>query len=191
MDLIDVSRALAPGMTVYSSEEAFSRALTHSVSRDGYNLSLLKLGAHTGTHVDAPLHFIEGGPGIETMPLNLMMGEALLSVVHDGSAFEDVPEGTVRLILKSGRFSGLTPLQAAILIRKGVRLLGTDRLSVAPGDNEPEIHRLLMESGVWMVENLALEPLTPGRYEFYVFALLIPGSEAAPARAVCRRMDFA
>ena len=189
MKLFDITRPLTNGMRVYSQPESFALTRTHEADRDGYNLSLLKMGAHCGTHIDAPAHFLEGGKTIEQIPLHLLRGEARVITVSDDSTFEDVPQGTVRLLMRAHAFHGLTQAQAHTLIGKGVQLLGTDGLSCAPEYNESAIHKLLLGRGVWLLENLTLESVADGRYQLTCLPLNIPGCEAAPARAVLEGMD--
>lgn len=182
----DITRTLSPDLPAYTDEERFSLRRTQLIERDDYNLSLLSMGAHCGTHMDAPAHFLPGGVPIECVPLEILVGNAAVIEITDRSLLEDLPD-TPRLLLRSRDFSGLTPGQAQRIVRAGVRLLGTDRLSVAPPDDEARIHRLLLSQGVWLLENLALEDVPDGAYQLCALPLKIADCEGAPARALLGR----
>src|SRR6058998_1865367 len=92
MRIYDISVAIAPGETpVFPGDPGIEVASFHAIARgDAANVSKLSFGAHTGTHVDAPAHFIEGAPGVRSLPLDALMGEALVVEVHaDVRAIEE------------------------------------------------------------------------------------------------------
>lgn len=213
--ILDITRPMFPGMGVYSPEEGFSRDQTMTLERDGYRLSYLHMGAHCGTHMDAPAHFLPHGAAIDQVPLDLLTGPALVVRAQDldplldqalavgpSSALSPNRSGGVapdqakspplercplapRLLIRGqGGFSGLTLSQARRLAEAGVRLLGTELLSVAQGEDTAPVHRLLLEAGVWLVESLDLSGVQPGRYRLTCLPLRVVGAEGAPARAI-------
>jgi arylformamidase len=200
MAIIDISVPVRPGMIVWDDEAAPVVERVSSIAGgDGYNLSRLVLGAHTGTHVDAPLHFIEGGASVEHLPLEALIGPALIvdarSVAEeiDAETVErEVVTGTERVIFATRNsqlwdrdgftndFVGVSPAAAALLVERGVRLVGIDYLSVGA----PETHRKLLSDGVVLLEGLDLRGVEAGDYRLVCLPLDIVGSDGAPARAV-------
>ncbi|MEO6206874.1 MAG: cyclase family protein [Candidatus Limnocylindrales bacterium] len=206
---IDVSVPIRPGMATFDGDPAVHLVRTASLAAgDVCNVSRLDFGVHSGTHVDAPVHFIDGAAGIETISLDTLMGPALVVDATgidgqiDRAAVEAlrIPAGTERVLFRSGNsafwtewsfqptFLGLTADGAAALIAQGVRLVGNDYLSIAPFGRPTETHRMLLQAGVVIVEGLDLSRVTPGAYEFVCLPLLIPGSDGGPARAMVRRL---
>lgn len=185
-DWIDITKPLVAGMPVYSGHEQFRAEQLQTVAEHGYNLSKFSMGSHCGTHMDSPAHFVAGGLTIEAAPLDLLVGPARVVTVRPGEDFAAVPQGTRRLIMRA-EFPGLTPEQARTLYDRGVRLLGTTSMSIAPADNEAEIHRLFLANGAWILENVTLEGVADGEYELVCLPLKLQGLEGAPARALLRR----
>ena len=168
-------------MQVYAPEEGFYRDQAMTIVKDGCNLSYLHMGAHCGTHMDAPAHFLEGGRTVDQAPLDILIGQAW---VVAADKWDQAPP-CERLLLKSvPGFTGLSPGQALTLTGRGLRLLGTELLSVAGGENTAPVHKLLLGAGVWLVETLDLKDVPPGRYWLYCLPLKVVGAEGAPARAI-------
>jgi len=188
MKFIDITRPVEMGMGVYSADEGFSAAWQKKLPGDGYNLSRFSMGAHCGTHLDAPKHFLDGGQTVERAPLELLNGPALVLGVENGFRPESVPAGTERLLLK-GAFSGLSREDAEALIARGVKLVGTSMLSIGRPESESESHVALLGGGAWILENLRLEGVDGGWYEMMCLPLPLVGLEASPARAVLMRGD--
>jgi arylformamidase len=206
-DWIDVSMPLGEGMVCWPGDPGFRlRRVARISAGRGYNLSRLEMSAHSGTHVDAPLHFLEQGEGIDRMPPELMAGGARVILVSDPESVKpaDLEHHGIRrgerLLLKT-RNSGLPwtggPFRedfvylstdaAAYLAGAGVGLVGIDYLSVGGyGKNEAEAHRLLLSAGVWVVEGLVLDRVPAGRCELLCLPLRLPGGDGAPARALVR-----
>jgi arylformamidase len=168
MEIFDVSIPVRSGMPVYPGDpEVRLERVSESPA-----VSRLDFGVHTGTHVDAPLHFIEGGAGTEELRLELLVGPC---EVVDGAGLAE------RVLIKGA--SALDGGTARELVDQGVRLVGVDRMSV--GDEEA--HRVLLGAGVVVVECLDLGGVEPGSYELYCLPLRLVGSDGAPARAILVR----
>lgn len=187
--MIDISRRIEPGMVIYPGDPPLAMELALSRDRgDVANVTRLALGTHTGTHVDAPAHFLDGGAGVEALPLAALIGPA--SVVDAGAPIGaldaaalgalGLPEGTERVLLKRAPDGGLAGDAARLLVTRGIRLVGVDCLTI--GDEEA--HRALLEAGVVIVEGLDLTLAAPGPWRLVCLPLLIPGADGAPARAV-------
>ncbi|MGD0273394.1 MAG: cyclase family protein [Gaiellaceae bacterium] len=202
MAIIDISVPVRPGMIVWGDDPAPTVARVSSIAGgDGYNLSRLVLGVHTGTHVDAPLHFIEGGASAERLPLEALIGPALVvdaraaaKEIDAETVAREVAAGTERVIFATRNselwdedgftsdFVGVSPAAASLLVERGARLVGIDYLSVG----SPETHRTLLSDGVVLLEGLDLRGVEAGAYRLACLPLDIVGSDGAPARAVLR-----
>ena len=201
MELIDITVPIRDGMFVYDGDPTVTLTRVKSIE-DGQvaNISRLDFGVHSGTHIDAPLHFIEGGPAAEQLPLEPLLGEAHVvdatgvTGVLDADALRtlDLPDGAERLLFKtpnsrlwerdafSHEFVHLTGDGAQLLLDRGVKLVGLDYLSVG----DPDAHRVLLGGGVVAMEGLDLRAVEPGTYRLVCLPLKIVGSDGAPARAV-------
>jgi arylformamidase len=196
--LIDVSVPIRPGMVVWEGDPPVSFAPASSLEAgDPANVTTLALGSHSGTHVDAPLHFLAGGSGVDELPLEALVGPALvldlMSVEGDVRAGDlDFPDGVERLLLKTAnsRLWGpdefvadhvaIAPDAARLLVDRGVTLVGIDYLSVG----SPETHRILLGAGVVALESLDLRTVDPGGYQLVALPLRLVGLDGAPARVV-------
>jgi arylformamidase len=207
MDWIDVSVPLHEDMAVFAGDPKFHIERTSSMA-DGAvcNVSRMDLGVHTGTHVDAPVHFLDGGGGAETIPLDALIGPAWVvdaaaagpTITAEDVEEFDIPAGEVRLLFRTRSahlwdapgfdpaFVAPDPTAAEALVRRGVRLVGMDYLSVAPFGDPTPTHRVLLLAGVVVLEGLDLRAVTPGPYELVCLPLRIVGSDGAPARALLR-----
>ncbi len=203
MSWIDVSMPIAPGMPVWPGNPPVE--VTRAVDGDAL-VSTLSLGTHTGTHVDAPSHYLPGGAPIEMMPLDTLLGPARV-VKIDGDAVDAAdlealdPQPGERLLIRTRNseeaardrfdpsFVALTLAAARLLAARKIRCVGVDYLSVGGfHDDGAAIHRALLEAGVWILEGLRLAGVEPGAYELACLPLAIAGGDGAPARAVLRRI---
>jgi arylformamidase len=203
--IIDVSRPIFTGMAIYPRNPPVSVTPAKSIARgDSSNVSLLTLGSHTGTHVDAPLHMDESGAGVDQVSLDAMIGPAFVVHVPDDVRAIGVAElapriGEHKRILLRTRnserfaatgafeedFSYLTPEGAAFLVDHGVVLVGIDALSVEQYHaGHHRAHDNLLRAGVAVIEGLALERVPEGEYEIVCLPLRLRGCDGAPARVV-------
>jgi arylformamidase len=193
VQIIDVSVPVQPGMITYPGDPEVRLERVSSIAAgDGVNLSRLDLGVHSGTHVDAPLHFVEDGQSVEALPLEVLVGPC---VVVDGLDVAAVPRGAERVLFRTpnGRlwerdefsedFVALDGGAARALVAGGVRLVGIDYLSI--GDEEA--HEVLLGAGVVAVEGLDLRHVEPGEYRLVCAPLKLEGAEGAPARVLLLR----
>ena len=214
MPIYDISVPVAPGETpVYPGDPRIEFGAWNSIRRgDPANVTVVNFGAHTGTHVDAPAHFIEGAAGVASLPLEALVGEALVvEIPADAPAVEErhvaaeALGGATRVLFKTrnsafwgepgGRFredyAHVAPGAARALVRAGVRLVGIDYLSVEEfGAEDFQTHTALLSAGVVIVEGLDLRAVGPGLYDLACLPLkLAAGSgDGAPARAVLRTL---
>jgi arylformamidase len=168
VEIFDISVPVRSGMPVYPGDPEVQLERVSSSPA----VSRLDFGVHTGTHVDAPLHFIEGAAAAEGLPLDVLCGRC--EVVAGAGIAERV------LVQDAPELDGAA---AQALVDQGVRLVGVDRMSV--GDEDA--HRVLLGAGVVVVEGLDLSTVEPGTYELYCLPLKLVGSDGAPARAILVR----
>jgi arylformamidase len=205
----DISVPIRDGMFTFDGDPLVSFGRVASMA-DGAicNISRLDFGVHSGTHVDAPIHFIDGDAGIEAVALDVLIGPALIVDVRgvtggfDRAAIEsrDIPAGTERLLFRSRNselwnqptfdhsFAAVTPDGAEALVELGLRLVGNDYLSIAPFGNPTPTHVTLLGAGIVVLEGLDLRDVEPGAYDLICLPLRIPGSDGGPARAIVRRI---
>ena len=207
---IDISAPLRADLITWPGVvERFERTLASDLAAgDVMTVSHLRLGAHAGTHVDGPGHFLPHGGGVETLPLEVLIGPAqVVQIAPDRQivAASDldaaaVPAETERLLIKTGNsgwsrndtafredYVALDESAAEWCLERGIRLVGIDYLSVEPfdaGNRAYPVHRLFLEAGVVVLESLDLAAASAGPYQLVALPLLIPGSDGAPARAV-------
>ncbi len=206
MPLIDISLPIREGMIVYEGDPGVTVDSALAISRgEPANVSSLKLGSHTGTHMDAPRHFIEGAKSIDTLPLDLLIGPALVLEVDADRLVEprhltDPRIASHTRVLLKTRNSSLWDRQsfareyvalslegARHLIDRGVKLIGIDYLSIeAFGAEGHPVHKTLLGAGIVVLEGLDFRTVTPGVYELYCLPLRIAGGDGSPCRAILR-----
>jgi arylformamidase len=207
MKLIDVSVPLDSRLPAYPGNTPFSIEPIKRIAEGGSsNVSSLHLSAHSGTHVDAPRHFFDGGPGTEALPLDMLMGRTRVVEVtsRKGITAEDLAAHhlveDVRVLIKTSNsrfwgspdfhqdYVGVTESGAKHLVDQGVKVVGVDYLSVevfrSPG---APAHHILLGAGTIVIEGLNLRDVEPGVYEMFCLPLPIVGCDGAPARVVLRR----
>lgn len=207
MRVHDVSAPLRPDLPAWPGEEGMRRVLVAAQPRDPATVSRLSLGAHTGTHVDAPVHFLPGRAGVEAFPPDVFVGGChVVDLRHvarrigaddlEAAGLPDDPQRILALTRNSGwsrtdtafreGYVAYAPSAAEWSLARGVRLLGIDYLSIETFDAEEEghpVHRALLGAGVAILEGLDLAGVAPGVYDLVALPLLVPGSDGAPVRA--------
>jgi arylformamidase len=203
--VIDISVPNRPGMHVYPGDPVLQvDAVRRIANGDVCNLSLLTLGSHTGTHVDAPRHFLADGAPLGEVTLDRMVGEALVADLRgraevDAAALRGVPDlrrGDILLCRtdNSARwaspefrrdFTYLTEDAADLLVEHDVRAIGMDYLSIERfGSTDFPVHKRLLGAGVFVIEGLDLGAVEPGRYTLVCLPLKFTELDGAPARAI-------
>jgi arylformamidase len=204
MRIYDVTHTLRPGMVTWPAEPGPEITLIKEMAAgNSADVSSLSLGVHTGTHVDAPRHFIAGGAGVDSLSLAALCGPAKVVQIQDSRAIrvEELEraalDGAERVLFRTRNsdewsdsefredFVYLDPTAAAWLVAHGTRLVGVDFLSVeAFRAAEPATHRTLLGAGVVIVEGLDLREITAGDYFLTCLPLKLAGADGAPARAI-------
>jgi len=205
---IDITIPIRPGMPVFPGDPPVTIELAQAIAHGAScNVTRLDMGAHTGTHVDAPVHFIEGAGGADVLSLEALIGPAwvvdgmqLAGEIDEGAlARLDIPEGEARVLFKtpnsalwdrdrfSDEFVGLTDGAARALVAGGISLVGADYLSIAPHGKAAPTHHAFLKAGVVVLEGLDLRDVSPGPYDLVCLPLRLVGCDGAPARALLHR----
>lgn len=155
---------------------------------DGYNLTEISMSVHSGTHIDAPLHFCEDGQSIDNIRLNTFFGKCTVisvSGILTGEDMERLLPYCKRRVLFHGEGKTFISQSAAIVLAESrVVLVGTDAPSIAPSFDEERTHRELARAGIAILENLNLSAIDDGEYDLCAFPVKLGGLEAAPCRAI-------
>lgn len=155
---------------------------------DGYNLTEISMSVHSGTHIDAPLHFCEDGQSIDNIRLNTFFGKCTVisvSGILTGEDMERLLPYCKRRVLFHGEGKTFISQSAAIVLAESrVVLVGTDAPSIAPSFDEERTHRELARAGIAVLENLNLSAIDDGEYDLCAFPIKLGGLEAAPCRAI-------
>lgn len=206
MRTYDITLTISPDLPTWPGDPGVKLERVEKIE-DGSNanVSRVEMGVHTGTHVDAPFHFLQDGTTVDKLNLSLLTGRAYVLHLPDvevitAAVLEEaqIPPRTRRVLFKTRNsdfwvkkepdfrtdFVGLSEDGAEYLVRRGVKLVGVDYLSVAPYRNSRPTHEKLLEAGVVIVEGLDLSEVSQGRYTIYCLPLKLANSDGAPARAI-------
>jgi len=203
--IYDISVPIRTGGLVYPGNPEIDISLQQAVSKGASaNVSLIRFGSHTGTHADASRHFFDDGQPVDMIPLQRLIGPALLLSFDDSVMSIGVAElkpraikGHKRVLLRTRNsallsrgdfvwnYTFLAPDGAQYLVDNGVELVGVDYLSIEQfHSGHHRTHKTLLGANVVIVEGLDLSAPPPGEYEFICLPLRIEGCDGAPARAV-------
>jgi arylformamidase len=211
--IVDISLRIDASMLVWPGDPPVSVTRTSSIEGgDEANVSELRCGTHTGTHVDPPLHFLDGGAPAHALPLDVLVGPAVVAdlrhvatqiTVANLDALDLAPDVT-RLLLRTRNsdlwrapsptfpdtYVALSVDAATWIVDRGIRLVGTDFLSIeARGAAGHPVHHTLLRAGVVIVEGLDLGDATPGATTLVCLPLKISDGDGAPARAILLEPD--
>jgi arylformamidase len=210
MAIYDITVPIRVGMPIYEGDPTLSiEPWSAMANGDSANVSFLHFGAHTGTHVDAPAHFIEGAARIDSLPFDVLIGPARVIRVPDDRMEVD-PEflngcdltNVTRLLFHTRNsafwnqgfrkdFTHVLPEAAELLVARGIKLVGNDYLSVEKfHSGHHRTHLTLLRNGVVIVEGLNLTDVPEGDYELICLPMKIAdgAGDGAPARVVLRTL---
>lgn len=197
---IDVSLPLTDELLVWPGDEAFRLVYRHE--NGNCRISSVSMSLHSGTHLDAPLHYNPHGIPIDDAPLRLFVGPVRVVEFpgHRHIGLKDLrlvePAHGERILFKTVNsrlyeagvfrrdYVALTKEAASYLAGRRATLVGIDYLSVEPWESDGEVHRILAEAGVWVLEGLNLKEVEPGEYLLICIPLRLVGAEASPVRAL-------
>ncbi len=210
MKLYDLSVPIHEGMALWPSDPPLSMKLASSMARgDRANVTRLEFGAHTGTHMDAPFHFMRDGSGIDQIPLETLIGPCRVFDLTDIPGHIDRAavercdlRGVTRALFKTRNsarwardehefdkgFIAVVTDGARLLVERGVKLVGVDYLSVEPyGSKEHPVHLTFLPANVIIVEGLNLSAVPAGDYELIALPMKLKDCDGAPSRVVLRQ----
>ena len=175
-----------------------------------YNVSRLDCNLHTGTHIDAPSHFLQNGTTVEQLPLDVLVGSSFVAHLPDAADITagdlsdlDLPSGTERLLIRTRNselwaakitdfrkdFVALTYDAAQWIVDNGIKLIGVDYLSVQRYSDDARTHQILLGADTIALEGLNLSNVKSGFYELICLPLRLLGAEASPVRAILRQIS--
>ncbi len=201
---IDISTTLSQELVVWPGDPKIEIKKISTVSSDGYNLTTLSLSAHSGTHLDAPLHYFENGLAIDEIALERLMGRVIVietdvpvikGDVLDSYQIRDNDkiffktknsdvEWTMLPFLED--YVYLDESAADHLIEQGVSMVGIDYLSIAHPHQGETVHKMLLGSEILILEGLLLSGVPGGIYEMICMPLKIKGADGGPVRVLLR-----
>ena len=190
MEIIDISRDILKTPVYPGDPEGYLDEIKSMKSGEKCNLNAFYTCLHAATHIDAPLHFINGGSSIDEIPMEYFIGECEVVEVPPGpvtGAFDEehFPWKTAeRVLIKGSGTSYLMESSAYYLADSGVKLVGTDAQSIGISGTNEVIHRALLSNNVVILEGLDLSKVEPGKYFLMAQPIKISNVEAAPCRAV-------
>ena len=209
-DWIDVTVPVRNGMVHWPGDPAFHLERIHDqCNGDVCTVSKLTMGAHTGTHMDAPLHFLKDASSIDEVPLDAVIGPARVIQIQDRQCIrrEELErheiEARGRVLFKTANsdhlwrkdefdedFIFIAADATEYLAEQGVQTVGVDYLSVGGFRQDAvETHLALLEAGIWIIEGLDLSGVEPGLYELICLPLKLIAADGSPARAVLRSLE--
>jgi arylformamidase len=194
-------------MPVWPGDPQVENRLVSSIEKgEEANVTNIQMSAHTGTHIDAPKHYIKSGTAIEGLSLTTLLGEVeVVEIDFRNSQIDALTlikvnrnEWSQRVLFKTNNsnlrllekdyfnqnFTALLPDAAEYLVQKGVKLVGIDYLSIAPFENGSDTHIILLENDVVVLEGLNLADISPGIYELIALPILLEGADGSPARVL-------
>ena len=206
MKMYDISLTLSESIPTWPGDRgAEFKKLLELSKGEMANVTAIKMSAHTGTHVDAPCHFLKDGYSVEKLSLEVLIGKAVVVDTSDAKLITkkvleeiNIPPNTERLLIKTRNseqwengatefiedYIAISADGAEHLVEQGVKLIGVDYLSVAPFDRLVATHQILLKAEVVILEGINLTEVSPGIYTLYCLPIKIAGSDGAPARAI-------
>jgi len=185
MHIIDITQELLT-CAVYPGDIVPRLKQVRQMPPDDYNLTIISICTHNGTHVDAPRHFVQDGLTVDKLDLQLFYGPCTVAKLEGAVGRKElapVLAGCQPRLLLKGEIT-ISEEAAAALAASHVSLLGVEDQSVGPVEAPMAVHRILLEAGMAVLEGLRLGEAAPGEYQLCAFPLKLGGCEGAPVRAV-------
>ena len=185
--IYDLTRPLETGMEYFPGDPVPSFT---TLFHDTYRITEIKIGSHTGTHLDAPAHYLENGTTIERIPLDTLIGTCFILELDDAPIyeaqlhpFEKEIISSTRLLICAGKNAGLMPCAAEWLASR-CTCIGIDSLSISCFGYDTQVHTTLMQADVLILEGLHFSVPLHGRHILIALPLLLAGADGAPARVL-------
>jgi arylformamidase len=207
MTIFDITVGISPDLPVWPGQQSIILEQVESIDQGAHaNVSRLAMSVHTGTHVDAPHHFLNDHRSVDQLSLDVLTGQCY---VLDLSTLEGhvtsgvlssagIPPDTSRLLIKTKNsqlwranerefypgFQAVTEDGAQWLVENGIKLIGVDYLSIAPFKQSVPTHTILFKAGIIALEGINLSEINQGGYFLYCLPLKLIGADGAPARVI-------
>lgn len=209
MEYIDITYCISKNLPVWPGSLGFGSTWHMRIPDNTNNLSSINMDCHFGTHLDAPLHFVDNGRAVHELELFKLVGDAWLveikgvrSITASILETANIPIDCNKLLLKTDNQeywqNGITTFQedfcsidssgAQWIVDHNIHLIGIDYLSIQRFHDGPETHQILLNAEVVIVETLNLENVQPGNYELVCLPLNLKGLEGAPVRAILKEI---
>lgn len=204
--IYDISVELGSQDITFPGDKPYSKTMSLTIEKSGIcNVSNLQMSAHTGTHIDMPLHFVKNGKSLDDYTMERFIKPAIVIEFKDKKLISARDLASLDLLQESAlllktdnsiskkaicsefseEYVTIDVSAAQLLVDKGINLVGIDYISIEePGNLNNEIHKTLLTNGVFVLEGLNLADVPVGEYTLYCFPLKIKGGEASPVRAV-------
>ena len=208
-DILDISMPLHPGIPTWPGSDGIRILRSKRIDEgDAVNVSRVDCDVHVGTHVDAPWHFLEDGRTVDALSLDVLIGPVVVLEIPEVTLVtpreleaSSLPQGTRRVLLRTRNsdlgaagaaefkedYTAISADAARWLVRRRVRLIGIDYLSIQPFEKNDRTHEILLKADIVILEGLDLSGVRPGEYELICLPLKLRAVEGAPARAILRR----
>ncbi|MDO8841341.1 MAG: cyclase family protein [Methanocalculus sp.] len=197
MKIYDATRILSEETYVYPGDPPVSFSFSEE---GGIRVSEIRMGSHSGTHIDAPLHYFSDGASVDEIPLEACVGPCSVKSVYPGSVqsdlFLDLPADMKRLLIRSGwsesdpsDYGCLTKRDALTLVERGIKAVGTDAPSIESYNGDGSVHRTLLSAGVVIIESLSLSEIPEGKYMMVALPIACKGIDGSPARVILCNFD--
>ena len=187
MKIYDISQEVFSCAVYTGDPEPEKQSLSSTEEGDLYNLTFFAMCAHNGTHVDAPFHFLSKGKTVDQMDLTQFVGDCFLAR-HDGDVTAADAEailakacGAERILIAGN--ATVTAESAEVFASAGIKLLGNEGQTVGPEDAPMQVHLILLNRGIALLEGIVLEGIPEGRYFLSAAPLNLGGADGAPCRA--------
>ncbi len=202
MKIIDISLPIEEEMVTYPGDAHFSKTPICTIERSGCNMTKMILGTHTGTHIDAPFHFLSEGATIDKVPLTHFIGKAQVIEVKEEEITKEIVEKDMipeieiilfktknSLLYKEKKFLReyvhLTEDAARYIAKRDIKLVGIDYISIEKfGTPDFIVHKILFQKNICILEGLNLADVSPGIYTLIALPLKLKGLDGSPVRAV-------
>ncbi|MFW6312191.1 MAG: cyclase family protein [Nanoarchaeota archaeon] len=208
MDYIDISSKINDKTTIWPEGKELEISFYKNILKDGVYSSLVKMDSHTGTHLDAPKHFIKNGMSVDHIPLSKCVGKVYVVDIKNKEinkqtiySISDCLSKNDKIIFKTKNtelddkefyedYVALDISGAKEISKYELDLIGIDYLSIQKyGEEYNEVHRILLKNNILILEGLNLKNVDEGKYKLYAFPLNIENLEASPVRAVLEKGD--
>ena len=209
MELFDISLTISEELATWPGDPKIKLTQISKIAEgETSNVTHLSATVHSGTHIDAPDHFLNNGKTVDEIPLDLLVGLAYVAeiptkehITKEEIKKAGLPKGLKRILFKTHNsslweyggsefqedFIGLAPDGAKYLVDSGIEVVGVDYLSVAPFHDPEPTHKILLENDILVIEGLDLSKIDPGEYTLLCLPLKIKDSDGSPARVLLMR----